>query len=74
MVTGFREAGDHASAALAVFDRETDPQGLHVTYPLYAQAVSRIGTGHFEIALPLRGRRDQQVARRKRPVARRRVR
>jgi serine/threonine-protein kinase len=49
----FREAGEHASRALAVFERETDPQGLYVTYPLYALAVSHIGTGDFEIALPL---------------------
>ena len=47
----FEEAREPAERALAVFERETDPEGLYVTYPLMTLGLSHIGTGRFDEAL-----------------------
>jgi len=49
----FAEAREPAERALAVFERETDPEGLTVTYPLTALGCSLAGSGHFVEAVPL---------------------
>ena len=47
----FEEARQLAAQALAIFERETDPNGLRVTYPLYALGLSELGLGHPAEAL-----------------------
>ena len=47
----FEEAQQMARQALAVFERETDPDGLLVSYPLYALGLSELGVGHPAEAL-----------------------
>ena len=49
----FAEAREPAQRALAVFGRETDPDGLTVTYPLTALGRSLVGSGHVAEAVPL---------------------
>jgi eukaryotic-like serine/threonine-protein kinase len=49
----FAEARGPAQRALAVFERETDPTGLTVSYPLAALGSSLVGSGDFEEAVPL---------------------
>lgn len=46
------EAHEPAELALAVFERETDPRGLYVTYPLMALGTSLAGQGRCEEAVP----------------------
>jgi tetratricopeptide (TPR) repeat protein len=46
----FAEAHDVASQALAIFERETDPQGAWVTYPLLTLGLSLLGTGRLDEA------------------------
>jgi tetratricopeptide (TPR) repeat protein len=48
----FEEAGEIAERALGVFERETDPEGLYVTYALSALGLSHIGMGRFQEAVP----------------------
>ncbi len=47
----FTEARKPAEGALAVFERETDPQGLYVTYPLLALGLCHMGMGRFQEAV-----------------------
>jgi eukaryotic-like serine/threonine-protein kinase len=48
------EAAAPAQQALAVFERETDPEGRYASYPLLSIGLSRIGTGRFrEAVVPL---------------------
>jgi tetratricopeptide (TPR) repeat protein len=42
----FAEARQMAAQALAVFERETDPNELRIAYPLYALGLSELGVGH----------------------------
>src|SRR5262249_27763923 len=37
---------------LAVFERESDPEGIYVTYPLSCLGVSYMGVGRFAEAVP----------------------
>ena len=48
----FSEGRDAAARALAVFERESDPQGLFITYALVALGTSALGLGSIEVALP----------------------
>jgi tetratricopeptide (TPR) repeat protein len=67
----FEEARHMAAQALAIFERETDPNGLRVTYPLYALGLSELGVGHpaealtaLERAARIRDAQEQVPARR----------
>jgi serine/threonine protein kinase/tetratricopeptide (TPR) repeat protein len=46
----FAEAHDVAAQALAIFERETDPQGAWVTYPLLTLGLSLLGMGRLDEA------------------------
>jgi tetratricopeptide (TPR) repeat protein len=46
----FADAHDVASSALAIFERETDPDGAWVTYPLLTLGLSLLGTGRLDEA------------------------
>ncbi len=66
----FQEARPMAAQALAIFERETDPNGLRVTYPLYALGLSEMGVGHpaealvaLERAAQIRDAQEQSPAR-----------
>jgi tetratricopeptide (TPR) repeat protein len=66
----FEEARPMAAQALAIFERETDPNGLRVTYPLYALGLSELGVGHpaealvaLERAVKIRDAQEQSPAR-----------
>ena len=48
----YAEALEPASHALTVLDRETDQEGLYVTYPLLALGASHVGLGQYREALP----------------------
>ncbi|MDB4983795.1 MAG: hypothetical protein JWM82_4547, partial [Myxococcales bacterium] len=49
-VARFAEAHDVAAQSLSIFERETDPQGAWVTYPLVTLGLSLLGTGRLEEA------------------------
>ncbi len=46
----FAEAHDVAARSLAIFERETDPDGAWVTYPLLTLGLSLLGTGRLDEA------------------------
>ena len=48
----YGEALEPAGHALVVLERETDPEGLYVTYPLVALGASHVGLGQYREALP----------------------
>ena len=49
----FAEAREASSRALATFQRETAPDGIHVTLALIALAIAHLDDGQIEEALPL---------------------
>jgi Tfp pilus assembly protein PilF len=49
----YAEAGEVAARALVVLERETDPQGPWVTYPLLTLGLSLLGTGRAAEARPV---------------------
>ena len=49
----FDEAGEVGARALTIYERETDPEGIFVTYPLLTVGLSHLGAGRVEQALPV---------------------
>ena len=48
----FDDALAPAARALAIFERETDPEGLYVTYPLLVLGLAELGLGRAAQAVP----------------------
>jgi tetratricopeptide (TPR) repeat protein len=49
----FADAGQAATRALAVLEREADPDGLYITYPLVSLGITYLGLDQSDRAVPI---------------------